>query len=231
MKGVRRLLRTYSAVLDVILERKLVAVVRCDSPEELSPIAHALLEGGINTVEVTMTVPGAIGGLRRVTAEVGDRALIGAGTVLDRRSAEQAIKAGASFVVSPCCIPEVIQAAIDNGALAIPGCFTPTEVFTAVRLGAPMVKLFPASVLGPQFIREMAGPFPGLRTIPTGGITLENIGEFVAAGAAAFGLGSRLIDKAAISVGDYQSVTRNALMFREALGLLVSDLEQAMLDE
>lgn len=218
MKGVRRLPRTDSAVLDVISERKLVAVIRCDSPDELSPIAQALLEGGIDIIEVTMTVPGAIEGLRRVAAEIGDRALVGAGTVLDRQSTEQAIDAGASFIVSPCCIPEVIQATIERGVLSIPGCFTPTEVLTAVRLGAPVVKLFPASVLGPQFIREMAGPFPGLRTIPAGGITLDNIGQFLAAGATAFGLGGRLVDKAAISVGDYQSITRNAVAFRKAVG-------------
>jgi len=217
MKGVRRLPRTDSAVLDVISERKLIAVIRCDSPDELPPVAHALLEGGIDIIEVTMTVPGAIEGLRRVAAEVGDRALLGAGTVLDRRSTEQAIDAGASFIVSPCCVPEVIQATIDRGVLSIPGCFSPTEVLTAVRLGAPVVKLFPASVLGPQFIREMAGPFPGLRTIPTGGITLDNIGQFLAAGATAIGLGGRLVDKAAISVGDYQSITRNAVAFRKAV--------------
>lgn len=217
MKGVRRLPRTDTAVLDAISERRLIAVIRCDSPDKLSPIAHALLEGGVDIIEVTMTVPGAIEGLRRLVAEIGDRALVGAGTVLDSRSTQQAIDAGASFVVSPCCIPEVIQATLERGVLSIPGCFSPTEVLTAVRLGALIVKLFPASVLGPQFVREMAGPFPGLKTILSGGITLENIGQFLAAGATAFGLGGRLVDKVAIRAGDFQSITRNAVAFRKAL--------------
>lgn len=209
--------RTDVDVMNVICQRRLVAVVRCDSPDELPPIAHALLDGGIEIIEVTMTVPGAIEGLRRLVDQVGDRAIVGAGTVLDSRSCAQAIDSGASFVVSPCLVPGVVKTTIDRQILSIPGCFSPAEVFMALDMGAPMVKLFPASVLGPQFIREIHGPFPGLRTMPTGGIDIDNIGEFLSAGASAIGLGSRLVDKAAISKKDYQRITMNARAFRAAV--------------
>ncbi len=207
-----------SRVLNSILEQKLVAVVRCDTQEQLFPIAYALLEGGISTIEVTMTVPGAIEGLGKLVREIGGEALVGAGTVLDRLSAVRAIEAGASFIVSPSCIEEVIKAAAERDILPVPGCFTPTEVFVALRLGCPVVKLFPASVLGPKFVREMAGPFPGLRTVVAGGITRDNIGQFLAAGATAFALGGGLVDKKAVNAGSYKVITENAIMFREALG-------------
>lgn len=207
-----------SEVMNTLCLRRLVAVVRCDSVGQLPYIADALIDGGIDLIEVTMTVPDAINGLRGLVDYVGSKAVVGAGTILDERSCIQAIEAGASFIVSPCCIPGVIKAAVQRGVLAVPGCFSPTEVLTALEMGAPMVKLFPASVLGPKFIREMHGPFPGLQTMPTGGVDIDNIEAFFAAGAKAVGLGGRLVDKAAIARGDFAAITENAAQFRAVVG-------------
>ncbi|MEX0975195.1 MAG: bifunctional 4-hydroxy-2-oxoglutarate aldolase/2-dehydro-3-deoxy-phosphogluconate aldolase [Bacillota bacterium] len=210
--------KTDTEALNMICLRKLVAVVRCDSEDQLLPIADALIDGGIDVIEVTMTVPDAIRGLRGLVNYVRSRAIVGAGTVLEQSSCVQAIEAGASFIVSPCFIPGVVKSAVDRGILAVPGCFSPTEVLVALEMGAPLVKLFPASVLGPKFIREMHGPFPALKTMPTGGIDIDNIDAFFAAGANAVGLGGHLVDKAAIARGDFAAITEHAAEFRAAVG-------------
>jgi len=195
------------------MQKKIMAVIRCESRVLLPKIAGALIAGGVKVLEVTMTVPDAIWGLGEIVSQFGDKALIGAGTVLDADACRDSIDAGASFVVSPCFNPAVIRAAIERDVLAIPGCLTPTEVSAALREGTKIVKIFPASVVGPNFLKEMAGPFPGLKMMPTGGINLDNAREFLDAGAAALGIGGNLVDRQALKEGNFEKLTENAKRF------------------
>ncbi|MGA7884179.1 MAG: bifunctional 4-hydroxy-2-oxoglutarate aldolase/2-dehydro-3-deoxy-phosphogluconate aldolase [Acidobacteriaceae bacterium] len=189
----------------------IMPVLRARSAEEARALADALVAGGITVMEVTMTVPGAVGLLRTLKAEYGDSLLLGSGTVTTAAEAEATIHAGAEFVVSPSLHPEVIAATKAHGKVAIPGALTPTEAITAWRAGADYVKIFPCSAVGgASYLKALLAPFPELRLIPTGGVTLQTAPDFLRAGACALGVGSDLVNPLAIAQGHPEAVTAMA---------------------
>ncbi len=208
---------TRADVVRFIERDRAVAVVRTDAPEKLVRIADALREGGVVCIEVTMTVPNALDGIRAVSDELGDAVLVGAGSVTDAETARAAVEAGARYVVSPVFKREVIEAAHAAGAAAMPGCFTPTEILTAHEAGADVAKVFPAGSLGPGFIRGVLAPMPHLKLMPTGGVSLDNATEWLRAGAVAVGAGSALVDPDAIAAGDWTRLTANARRLRASV--------------
>lgn len=208
---------TRADVVRFIERDRAVAVVRTDAPEKLVRIADALREGGVVCVEVTMTVPNALEGIRAVSDELGDAVLVGAGSVIDGPTAQAAIDAGARYVVSPVFKREVIDAAHAMGAAAMPGCFTPTEILAAHEAGADVAKVFPAGSLGPGFIRGVLAPMPHLRLMPTGGVSLDNAGDWLRAGAVAVGAGSALVERDAVAAGNWERLTENARRLRRTI--------------
>jgi 2-dehydro-3-deoxyphosphogluconate aldolase / (4S)-4-hydroxy-2-oxoglutarate aldolase len=188
----------------------IVAVIRLTDAGRLRAVVDALAEGGVRAIEVTMTVPGAIALIRELAATLPNGCLLGAGTVTDVDTARAVIDAGARFVVGPVFRPDVIAACHDRGVPAIPGCFSPTEILSAHECGADIVKLFPGDVLGPQFITAVRAPLPLIKLMPTGGVTLDNAGDWIRAGAAAVGVGSALVDRAAIEERRFDVITANA---------------------
>jgi 2-dehydro-3-deoxyphosphogluconate aldolase/(4S)-4-hydroxy-2-oxoglutarate aldolase len=178
--------------LERILEYKIVAILRGCVPERIPAIAAALAEGGVCLLEITLNSPGALEAIRRVADTMGDKLLVGAGTVLTPAEAEAAIDAGARFILSPSLDIDTIRVTRQRGAVSIPGAFTATEILTAYRNGADIVKVFPASV-GAAYFRDLRGPLPQIPLMPTGGVNLANIREFRAAGAVAYGIGSALV--------------------------------------
>jgi len=201
---------TKEKVLAGITAAKVVAVIRIKDAARLAQVAAALQRGGVGVLEVTMTVPGAVEIIREMARAKAPGTLIGAGTVLDAGTATDVIAAGADFVVSPITDPETVRACRDAGVLVAPGAFTPTEIVAAWRGGADIVKVFPATSLGPQFFRDLRGPLPHIRLMPTGGVTLENAAEFLAAGAAAVGIGTALVDAKAVEAGDWEALEARA---------------------
>jgi 2-dehydro-3-deoxyphosphogluconate aldolase/(4S)-4-hydroxy-2-oxoglutarate aldolase len=196
---------------DSIERSGIIPVLRARSGDEAHALVEALVAGGVTVMEVTMTVPGAVDLLRALKSEYGNRLLLGSGTVTTAEEAEATIMAGAEFVVSPSMHPEVIAATKARGKLSIPGALTPTEAITAWRSGADYVKIFPCSAVGgASYLRALLAPFPDLRLIPTGGVTLQTAAEFLRAGARALGVGSDLVNAQAISRGDAETVTATA---------------------
>jgi len=187
-----------------------VAVIRLKDAARLRSVVDALAAGGIRALEVTMTVPRAVDLIRELAPALPDGFLLGAGTVVDARTAIAVIDAGASFVVGPVFRREVIDACHERGVAAMPGCFSPTEILAAHDAGADIVKVFPATALGPQFIKDVRAPLPQVKLMPTGGVTIENAGDWIRAGAAAVGIGSALIDAKAIDSGRFEAITVNA---------------------
>jgi 2-dehydro-3-deoxyphosphogluconate aldolase/(4S)-4-hydroxy-2-oxoglutarate aldolase len=201
-----------------IIEHKLVAIIRGARPDEMLRIADALYEGGIRTLEVTLNSPGALEVIERVAAHAGDKMLVGAGTVLDAETARAALIAGAQFIVSPTLDIKTIGMTKKYGALSVPGAMTPTEILAAYSAGADVIKVFPASAVGPSFFREMAGPLPHIPLMPTGGVNLENIAAYAQAGAKAFGLGSSLTDtKNAMTEASLKALTQKAKDFFKSI--------------
>ena len=210
--------RSKAAVVDQLTAEGLVPVIRADSAAVALRIVEALVEGGIRTLEITMTVPDAMEAIRRVAERFGASVLLGAGTVTSRALAEGAIDAGAEFLVTPCVVPEVIAVARQRDVAVLPGAMTPTEVFTAWSLGGDIIKIFPASnVGGASYLKALKGPFPQIPLCPTGGVTLQTIGDFVKAGASAVGVGGELVSKAAIDKGDFAQITALARQYVAAL--------------
>ena len=193
-----------------IEEIGIVAVVRMKDPDKVHAIVNALAAGGLRALEVTMTVPRAVELIRELASALPSGFLLGAGTVVDAPTARAVIDAGATFVVSPVFRPDVIAACHDRDVPAIPGCFSPTEILAAHDAGADLVKVFPATALGPQFIKDVRAPLPQVKLMPTGGVTVDNAGDWIRAGAAAVGIGSALLDAAAIDAGRFEVVTANA---------------------
>ena len=206
---------THADVLDRMCEVGLVPVVRAPSPEGLVQIARALAAGGVPVCEVTMTVPGAIDGIRHLAGEVGGEVLVGVGSVTEPAQAEEAIDAGARFVVGPVLVPEVVEVARDRDTVVVPGAYTPTEVYQAHALGADIVKVFPANVGGPAYLKALLAPMPFLKLLPTGGVTLETAADFLRAGAVALAAGSALVKKSAVAAGDWATITDLARRFRK----------------
>lgn len=188
----------------------IVPVIRAASAAEAARAVEAVCAGGISVVEITMTVPDAIGVLREVARGSADF-LIGAGTVLNARQAEMCIDAGARFLVSPGLSGDVVKTAAKHGVLVIPGAFTPTEVMAAKELGVDVIKIFPCgSGGGPSHIKALRAPFPDCRFIPTGGVSLKNAEEYFAAGAFALGIGAELADLAALRRNEPHKITEAA---------------------
>jgi 2-dehydro-3-deoxyphosphogluconate aldolase / (4S)-4-hydroxy-2-oxoglutarate aldolase len=198
------------AVTAAIEHAGVVAVIRMQEPDRLRGVIDALADGGVRALEVTMTVPGAIELIQDLSSTLSSDFLLGAGTVLDVQTAARVIDAGARFVVSPILRPAIIDICHRNGVAALPGCFSPTEILTAWESGADIVKVFPATALGPSFFTDVRGPLPQLKLMPTGGVTLDNAGDWIRAGAVAVGVGTALLDRAAIAAGNYAVVRVNA---------------------
>jgi 2-dehydro-3-deoxyphosphogluconate aldolase / (4S)-4-hydroxy-2-oxoglutarate aldolase len=201
---------TRGAVTALVEQLGVVAVIRMKDPAKLRAVVEAMAAGGVRALEVTMTVPRAVEMIRELAPTLPDGFLLGAGTVIDAPTARAVIDAGASFVVSPVFRPDVIAACHQRDVPAMPGCFTPTEILAAHECGADIVKVFPATTLGPQFIKDVRAPLPHLKLMPTGGVTLDNAGDWIRAGAVAVGLGSALMDASAIADGRFEVITANA---------------------
>jgi 2-dehydro-3-deoxyphosphogluconate aldolase/(4S)-4-hydroxy-2-oxoglutarate aldolase len=208
---------TKDEVLHRILETKVVAVIRLSDPGRLPEIAGALGRGGIAALEVTMTTPGALEAIARLAGSRPPGGIVGAGTVIDARTAGAVIEAGADFVVSPVTDFGVIDECRRLGRLVVPGALTPTEIVTAWKQGADIVKVFPATSLGPRYFRDLRGPFPDLRLMPTGGVDLGNAGDFIEAGACAVAVGTALLDRRAVAAGDWELITETARRLTSSL--------------
>ncbi len=196
----------------------IVPVLRARSAKEGHALVEALLLGGITVMEVTMTVPGAVGLLRELKKEHGDKLLLGSGTVTDAAQAEETIDSGAEFVVSPSFHPDVVAKTKQMGKVSIPGALTPTEVITAWRAGADYVKIFPCSAVGgAPYLKALLAPFPELQLIPTGGVTLQTATDFLKAGARALGVGMDLVNPKAIEEGTPEKVTETARAYVETV--------------
>jgi len=200
-----------------LLSSGIVAVIRAQSKDQLLPLSNALIEGHVLATEVTMTTPNALAGIEHLASTLGDRAIIGVGTVLDAHTCRDAIAAGAQFVVSPVLDEEIIATTKRYGQISIPGAFTPTEILRAWTLGADIVKVFPSTSLGPQYIKDLLAPMPQLRLTPTGGVDLKNAPDWIKAGAACLGVGTSLVTKDALTKNDWPSITTNAKAFTQAV--------------
>ena len=187
-----------------------VAVVRLDDLSRAVPLTEALVAGGVRAVEFTFTNPAAATAITAAREVLGDRALIGAGSVLDAETARVAILAGAAFVVTPTVSLPVIEICNRYGVATVIGALTPTEILTAWQAGATYVKVFPASLGGPRYLRDVRGPLPQVKLIPTGGVDAANAGEFIRVGAVAVALGSNLVDARSVANDDWPTITERA---------------------
>jgi 2-dehydro-3-deoxyphosphogluconate aldolase/(4S)-4-hydroxy-2-oxoglutarate aldolase len=201
---------TRSEILSHITTTGVVAVIRIKDTRRLAKVVEAVRLGGVRCIEITMTVPGAVEIIRELAKSVPADVRIGAGTVVDRETAIAVIDAGAQFVVGPVLDFQIIKVCAERDRVVIPGCFSPTEIHGAWRAGADIIKVFPATSLGPKYFKDVRGPFPDLRLMPTGGVTIDNVGEWIAAGAVAVGIGSDLLDKKAIEEERYEVLTERA---------------------
>jgi 2-dehydro-3-deoxyphosphogluconate aldolase/(4S)-4-hydroxy-2-oxoglutarate aldolase len=200
-----------------IISCGVVAIVRMDDAVSLGQVAGAIRSGGIDVIEFTMTTPGALRIIERTAADLGDQVILGAGTVLDTETARAAILAGARFIVAPGLSLPVIELCHRYDVAVLPGVLTPTEMLTAWQAGADFLKLFPATAMGPQYIKDVLAPLPYLRIVPTGGVSLENIPAFIAAGAAAVAVGSNLVDKKLVKAGRWDELAALAGQFAAAV--------------
>jgi 2-dehydro-3-deoxyphosphogluconate aldolase/(4S)-4-hydroxy-2-oxoglutarate aldolase len=207
------------AAVQYLLDKCIIAVVRADSGgDDLVRVVEAVAAGGVHCIEVTMTTPGALACMEAASRKLaGADVLLGVGTVLDAETCRMAILAGAEFVVSPTVSVSMIQAARRYGKPVIPGAYTPTEILTAWEQGADFVKVFPASIGGPEYIKALKGPLPQVPLVPTGGVELENIGAFLKAGAAALAVGGNLVSKKLLAARDFNGLTDNAKRFAEGV--------------
>ncbi len=201
--------------LQRVLDCGIVAVVRFSDPEPLVGVVEALAAGGVTVAEVTLTVPHALDVIRAARKQLGDRVLLGAGTVLDPETARAALLAGAEFIVAPNLNLDVIKTCRRYDKLVMPGAFTPTEVVAAWEAGADVVKVFPADVVGPAFFKALRGPLPQVKLMPTGGVDLTTATEFLAAGAVCLGVGGHLVDPKAVAAGDFARITQTARQYAE----------------
>ncbi len=207
-----------SSALAVLRGIGIVPVIRAESADAALAVVEALAEAGLDVAEITMTVPNAIQVIAEVAKRFGDRVLVGAGTVTRAETVDCAADAGAAFVVTPCLVPEVIEAARHADVAVIPGALTPTEIFAAHRHGGDMVKVFPVqNVGGAAYVRALRAPFPDIPLVPTGGVSLANVGEMFEAGAAAVGVGGELISRDALARRDYKSIGAMAGRFLAAV--------------
>lgn len=206
-----------SQIISRLLNPGVVAILRADSSEGLVEATEALVAGGVTAVEVTMTTPNALEVIGAVVAKLASQVLMGVGTVIDPETCRAAILAGAEFVVTPVTKPEVIRLANRYEKPIISGAFTPTEALLAHESGADFIKIFPADQLGPAYVKNILAPLPMLRIMPTGGVTPQNTGEYLKAGAVGVGAGSTLLTKEALAKRDWPAVTKRAAEFVAAV--------------
>lgn len=206
-----------TATLQLIERTGVVAVIRLEDPGVIRDVCDALAAGGVRALEVTMTVPKAVSLIEQLSASLTGDFAVGAGTVLDPETARQVILAGARFVVGPVFKPAIIEMGHRYHVPVMPGCFSPTEILAAWDAGADIVKVFPATALGPGFFKDVRGPLPHLRLMPTGGVTRDNAGEWIKAGAVAIGVGTALVDKAAVKARRFDAIANNARHFVTAV--------------
>ena len=197
-------------VVQDVIASGVVAVIRMKDPSKLKGVADALIAGGVTAMEVTMTVPGAVGLIEQLARDLPKGLRLGAGTVLDPETARQVILAGATFIVAPTLNLATIEMCHRYDVAAMPGCFTPTEILDAWDAGADIVKVFPATTLGPSYLKDVRAPLPQVKLMPTGGVTVENAGDWIRAGAVAVGVGTSLLDAKAIADGHFHVLKTNA---------------------
>ncbi len=198
------------AAMDIILSTKVIAVIRMSDAEKLAKVVEAVKAGGVKAIEITMTTPFALEIIATMAKKKAPDVLVGAGTVLDPETAVQAIHAGAEFIVSPVTNPAMITVCRRYDTLVAPGAFSPTEILTAWQSGADIVKVFPATSVGPKYFKDILGPLPHVRLMPTGGVSLENARDFIASGACCVAIGTALLDKKAIEAGNWDVLTQKA---------------------
>jgi 2-dehydro-3-deoxyphosphogluconate aldolase/(4S)-4-hydroxy-2-oxoglutarate aldolase len=202
--------QTRSEITATVEELGVVAIIRMQDPAAVRSVVDALAEGGVRAVEVTMTVPRPIELIGEIAPTLPKGFLFGAGTVLDGDTVKRAVAAGARFIVSPVFRRDVIEAAHQEGVPVMPGCFTATEILNAWDAGADIVKVFPATSVGPSYVKDIRGPLPQVKLMPTGGVSIDNVGEWLKAGAVAVGVGSALLDNKAIAAKQFGPITENA---------------------
>jgi 2-dehydro-3-deoxyphosphogluconate aldolase/(4S)-4-hydroxy-2-oxoglutarate aldolase len=207
-----------SSALAVVREIGIVPVIRAESADAALAVVEALAEAGLDVAEITMTVPNAIQVIAAVAKRFGARVLVGAGTVTSAEGADRAADAGAAFIVTPCLVPDVIDAAKRADVAVIAGALTPTEIHEVCRAGADMVKVFPVqNVGGAAYLRALRGPFPDIPLVPTGGVTVDHVQELFDAGAAAIGVGGELVSRDALAQRDYAAIRAMAGRFLAAV--------------
>jgi 2-dehydro-3-deoxyphosphogluconate aldolase/(4S)-4-hydroxy-2-oxoglutarate aldolase len=206
-----------AAVVARIKSEGAVAVIRTDSTERALAAAHAVIAGGFRAVEITYSFPDATKAIAKLAETNENDLLIGAGTILNRQQVREAVEAGARFLVSPCVLPEVIDAAHELQVTIIPGAFTPTEIYTAHSLGADIVKIFPAVKFGPEYLKAVRGPLPNIPIMPTSGVDASNVGDWFRAGAVAVGAVSSVLDPVLIQNGQWNDLTKRAREFITAV--------------
>jgi len=205
-------------VFNRMISEGLIPVIRVSSAQEAIDVSDAMKEGGVTSIEITMTVQGAIDVIKDLTQKYKDEIIVGAGTVLDPETGRAALLAGAQFIVSPTLNLDLIHLAHRYSAVVIPGTMTPTEILAAWNAGADMVKVFPAAQLGgPEYLKAIRGPLPQILLVPTGGVNLQNAGAFIKAGAVALGVGGELVDKKALQEKKFHVITENAKAFLKAI--------------
>ena len=207
---------TKAEIIAALKNPGIIAVVRAEKQEQVQPLSEALLAGGVIAIEITMTTPNAIEAIREASAKLGDKALIGVGTVLDVETCRKAIEACAQFVVTPIMRPAIAEAAHALDKPVMLGAYTPTEAQLAHEAGADFIKIFPAEGLGPNYIKSLRAPLPHLNIVPTGGVDLHNVGDFLKAGCAALGVGSSLVSKKILQEANWSELTRLAKAFVDA---------------
>lgn len=208
-------MRTRSEIISRLVNPGIVAVIRTEKPEQLPELCEALVAGGVIALEITFTVPNALEAIRDASRRFADRALVGAGTVLNADMCRAAIGAGAEFVVSPISKLEIIGAAHAFDKPVMIGAYTPTEAQTAHEAGADFIKIFPADKLGPSYIKALRAPLPHLKIVPTGGVDLNTAADFLKAGCAALGVGGSLLTAEILKTGNWAELTRLAKAFEE----------------
>lgn len=202
-----------SEKLNLIRETGIIAIMRAKSSDQLIAAAGAIKAGGVRVIEVTMTTPGALSVIETAREKYGDEVLFGAGSVLDSETARAAVLAGADFIVAPTLNLNMVALCNRYSIPVMPGCYTPTEALTAWEAGADMIKLFPASVGGADFVKAILAPLPHLEIVPVGGVNLDTAADFIRNGAAALGVGSSLVNQKLLDAKDLDELTRRAKAF------------------
>jgi 2-dehydro-3-deoxyphosphogluconate aldolase/(4S)-4-hydroxy-2-oxoglutarate aldolase len=210
------MMRSKAEIISRLTNPGIIAVVRAQKKEQVLPLCEALIAGGVIAIEITTTTPDAIAAIREASEKFATRAVIGVGTVLNQETCHAAIGAGAEFVVSPVCRPELVAIAGPKDRPIMLGAFTPTEAQTVHEAGADFVKIFPADNLGPNYVKAIRAPLPHLRIVPTGGVDVHNVADFLNAGCVAVGVGSTLVSAKLLQESNWAGLTRKAEDFVNA---------------